>query len=66
MIELNMALLALRRIALISTQSELDVARMDVADVLDQAGWSKSARTVIDSMGRPVAPTIGTARRNKA
>lgn len=55
MIDLHRVLLALRRIALVSTQSELDVARMDVADLLDQAGWSKSARTVIDSIGRPVA-----------
>jgi len=55
MIELHRVLLALRRIALVSTQSELDIGRMDVADVLDQAGWSKSARTVIDSIGRPVA-----------
>ncbi len=55
MIEVFRALLALRRMALVSTQSELDVARMDVADLLDQAGWSKSARTVIDSIGRPVA-----------
>ena len=31
MIEMHMALLALRRIALASAQSELDVARMDVA-----------------------------------
>lgn len=54
MIELHGVLLALRRIALVSAQSELDVARMDVADLLDQADWSKSARTVIDSIGRPV------------
>jgi len=27
---------------------------MDAADLLDQAGWRKSARTVIDSIGRPV------------
>src|SRR3546814_8517445 len=32
-----------------------DLARMDAADLLDQAGWRKSARTVIDSIGRPVA-----------
>jgi len=56
MIEVHRALLALRQMALVSTQSELDVARMDVADLLEQAGWSKSARTVIDSIGRPVAP----------
>jgi len=55
MIEMHMALLALRRIALVSTQSELNVARMDVADLLDQAGWRKLAQTVIDSIGRPVA-----------
>jgi hypothetical protein len=55
MIEMHMALRALRQIALASTHSELDVARMDVADLLDQAGWSKSARTVINSIGRPVA-----------
>jgi hypothetical protein len=54
MIEMNRALLVLRRIALVSTQSELDVARMDAADLLDQAGWSKAARSVIDSIGRPV------------
>jgi hypothetical protein len=55
MIEVHMVLFALRRIALASTQSELDVARMDVADLLDQAGWPKSARAVVDSIGRPVA-----------
>jgi len=55
MIEMHVALLALRRIALVSTQSELDVARMDAADLLDQAVWRKSARSVIDSIGRPVA-----------
>ncbi|HUD94847.1 hypothetical protein [Sphingobium sp.] len=55
MIEMHMALRALRQIALASTQSELDVARMDAADILDEAGWEKSARTVIDSIGPPVA-----------
>lgn len=38
MIETHMALLALRRIALASTQSELDIARMEMADLFDQAG----------------------------
>jgi len=55
MIEMFLALQALRRIACVTTQSELDAARMDAADVLDQAGWEKSARAVIDSIGRPVA-----------
>jgi len=55
MIEMHLALRALRQIAIASTQSELDVARMDVADVLDRAGWENSARIVIDSIGRPIA-----------
>ncbi|AEG48619.1 MULTISPECIES: hypothetical protein [Sphingomonadaceae] len=55
MIEMHLALSALRRVALVSTQSELDAARMEAADILDQAGWEKSARIVIDSIGRPVA-----------
>ena len=56
MIEMHMALRALKQIALASTQGELDIARMDAADILDQAGWENSARTVIDSIGRPVVP----------
>jgi len=55
MIEMHMALSALRRVALVSTQGELDAARMEAADILDQAGWEISARTVIDSIGRPIA-----------
>ncbi|MGE4410449.1 MAG: hypothetical protein AB7D33_07760 [Sphingobium sp.] len=54
MIEMHMALRALRQIALASTQSELDVARMEATDVLDQAGWENSARTVIDNIGLTV------------
>lgn len=49
-----MALRALRQIALAAIQSELDAARMEAADILDQAGWENSARTVIDSIGHPV------------
>lgn len=55
MTDMVMALLALRQIAPVTTQSELDAARMEAADILDQAGWEKSARTVIDSIGRSVA-----------
>ena len=59
MIEMHMALCALRRMALAATQQDLDAARMDAADVLDQAGWEKSARNVIDSIGVPIAPANG-------
>ncbi|WP_422932389.1 hypothetical protein [Sphingobium cupriresistens] len=45
--------------ALASTQGDLDAARLDAADVLDQAGWEKSARHVIDCIGVPVAPANG-------
>ena len=55
MTDMVMALRALRRVALVATQSELDSARMEAADILDQAGWEKSARAVIDSIGLPVA-----------
>lgn len=55
MIEMHLALHALRRLALVSTQSQLDVARMEAADILDQAGWEKSARTVVDTIGRGIA-----------
>jgi len=59
MIEMHMALRALRRMALAATQQDLDAARMDAADVLDQAGWEKSARHVIDSIGVPIASANG-------
>lgn len=56
MIEMAIALRALRRLALACSQSELDMARMEAADVLDQAGWTKSASTVVDSIGLSVVP----------
>jgi hypothetical protein len=55
MIDMALVLRALRRLSLASTQDEIDAARMEAVDVLDQAGWEKSARVVLDSIGRPVA-----------
>lgn len=54
MIEMHMGLRAQRQIALAADQSELDVARTAVADILERAGWENSARTVIDSIRCPV------------
>ncbi|WP_176598791.1 hypothetical protein [Sphingobium sp. 15-1] len=54
MIDMHLALRALRRLALASTQDEIDAARMEAADVLDQAGWERSARIVVESIGRSV------------
>ena len=56
MIDMHLVLRALRRLALASTQDEIDVARMEAADILDQAGWERSARIVVESIGRPVVP----------
>ena len=53
MIDITMALRALKRLALASTHGELDAARIEAADVLDQAGWTRSSRIVIDAIGRP-------------
>lgn len=47
---------ALRRLALASTQDEIDATRMEAVDVLDQAGWETSARSVMESIGRPIPP----------
>jgi len=54
MIEMHMGLRALRQIALAADQSERDVVRTDVSDILERAGWENSARIAIDSIGRPV------------
>ena len=54
MIEMHMGLRALRQIALAADQSERDVVRTDVSDILERAGWENSARTVIDSICCPV------------
>ena len=55
MIDMTIALRALRQLALASTQCELDAARMEAMDVLDQAGWEKSSRAVRHAIGIPVA-----------
>ena len=59
MIDMTIALRALRQLALASTQSELDVARMEAMDVLDEAGWKKSARAVRHAIGLPVTSCEG-------
>ncbi|MBN9990949.1 hypothetical protein JND45_16575, partial [Listeria monocytogenes] len=50
MIDMTIALRALKRLALASTHGELDAARIEAADVLDQAGWTRSARIVNDAI----------------
>ncbi|EXS71090.1 MULTISPECIES: hypothetical protein [unclassified Sphingobium] len=59
MIDMNMALRALKRIALASSHRELDAARIEAADILDQAGWTRSARIVIDTIGLPIVRDDG-------
>ena len=56
MTDMVMVLRALRQIAVARSQTELDIARIDAADVLDQAGWEKSARIVTNCVGLPIAP----------
>ncbi|PJG47231.1 hypothetical protein CAF53_02480 [Sphingobium sp. LB126] len=55
MTDIVTALLSLRRLARAATQDELDAARMEAADILDDAGWERSARAVLDVLGRPVS-----------
>jgi hypothetical protein len=55
MVDMITTLRGLRRLALASTQAELDAARMEAADILDQAGWERSARGVIETLGRSVS-----------
>lgn len=55
MTDMTTALRGLRRLALAATQKELDAARMEAADILDQAGWEHSARVVIQALGSSVS-----------
>lgn len=55
MIDMALALRTIRQLALSSTQDELDAARMEAMDALDQAGWERSARAVAEAIGLPVA-----------
>lgn len=55
MIDVVLALRVVRQLALASTQDDLDAARMEAVDILDQAGWDKSARIVTEAIGLPIA-----------